>query len=85
MMQRPHVTHVDTHWRIKSLQRLQEVRSICKTRNQLNGNYAAEIYKAAGSRFLTTRDDEVACWFVTHPTVEALRCWGIIYAKWPMP
>src|SRR6266498_3041651 len=36
MMQRPHVKHVDTHWRIKLLQILQEVRSICKTRNQLS-------------------------------------------------
>src|SRR2546425_8789009 len=35
MMQRPHVKHVDTHWRITLLQILQEVRSICKTRNQL--------------------------------------------------
>jgi hypothetical protein len=31
----PHVRNGDTHWEIKFLHILQEVRTICKTRNQL--------------------------------------------------
>jgi hypothetical protein len=38
MMQSPHAKHVDTHRRITLLQILQAVRSIRKTRNQLNNS-----------------------------------------------
>jgi hypothetical protein len=34
--QRPHARNLDASERIKLLQRLQEVRTICKTRNQLD-------------------------------------------------
>ena len=35
--QGPHVQDIATHWRIKLLHILQEVGSICKTRNHLHG------------------------------------------------
>src|SRR5437867_7785061 len=38
IMQWPHGRNGDATWRSELLQILQEVRSICKTRNQLNGN-----------------------------------------------
>src|SRR2546421_12916964 len=36
--QGPHVQDIATYWRIKLLHILQEVGSICKTRNHLHGN-----------------------------------------------
>src|SRR5215510_10941463 len=60
MMQRPHVKHIDTHWRIKLLQILQEVRRICKTRNQLKRNSRSTW--GFSSSFTTCASEAKRCW-----------------------
>ena len=39
----PHVKNVDSHWRIRFLHILQEVRPVCKTRNQFDSTDIEQV------------------------------------------